>query len=146
MTEEETQEALQAWRTGQASREVVEQAIDALNRQDFDLYFACFAEGFTFHMPGSTPVSGSTRGLEEFTALVGKVAERVEGMIRLEVTNLVVAGEWVVTESRGRSTTTTGQPYHNTYCHLWRVVGGRIVHFVEYNDTDLVNRILFGDR
>ncbi len=127
----------------QESRAVVERAIAALNRGDFETYVSLFAPDFTFHMPGTTPVSGTTRGIEQFMAVVGKVAARLSRMITLEVTNLIAGGEWVVTESKGTATTLGGAPYNNTYCHLFKVRDGRIVQFVEYNDSSLVERVLF---
>jgi ketosteroid isomerase-like protein len=126
----------------QASTEIVRKAIDALNRGDAAAFIGSFSDDLEFHMPGSTPVSGYTRGLAEFTQLVEKVAGYLEVMITLKVTNFISCGEWVVTESVGHGVTKKGQDYNNTYCHLWQVRNGRIVKFTEYNDTDLIMRVL----
>ncbi len=126
----------------EASRAVVQNAIDALNREDANEFLASFASDFTFKMPGSTPVSGETRSLEEFSALVAKVAGYLSELIKIRVTNMIACGEWVVTESVGHGVTKKGRDYNNTYCHLWRVRNGKIIHFVEYNDTDLIMRVL----
>ena len=128
--------------TTNASRAVVQRAIDALNKEDAPGFIGSFAADFTFKMPGSTPVSGETRGIDEFAALVGKVAGYLSELIKLQVTNFIACGEWVVTESVGHGVTKKGQNYDNTYCHLWKVRNGKIVHFVEYNDTDLIMRVL----
>jgi ketosteroid isomerase-like protein len=128
--------------TTESSRKVVEKAIDALNKGDAVTFLGSFSEDMDFHMPGSTPVSGSTHGLKEFTSLVGKVAGYLDVLITIKVTNFIACGEWVVTEAAGHGVTKKGKDYNNQYCHLWQVRGGKIVKFVEYNDTDLILRVL----
>ncbi len=129
-------------RKTQSSREVVEKAIAALNRGDGAAFIGAFSDDLDFNMPGSTPVSGHTHGIQEFTALVGKVAGYVDVPITIKVTNFIACGEWVVTESDGHAVTKSGKDYNNHYCHLWQVRNGKIVKFVEYNDTELIMRVL----
>jgi uncharacterized protein len=33
-----------------------------------------------------------------------------------------------------------GVPYNNTYCHVFRIVNGKIKEVTEYLDTELVTR------
>lgn len=141
-----TEQEFQKWKEmTEASRGVVQRAIDALNRGDTETFIRAFADDFDFWMPGTTPVSGKTKGIEEFAALVGKVAGYLDVMITLTVTNVIACGEWVVTESVGHGVTKKGRDYDNTYCHIWQVRDGKIVRFVEYNDTDLIMRVLCAD-
>ena len=126
----------------QTSREVVQQCIDALNRGDAAAFIGAFSDDLSFRMPGSTPVSGETRTLQEFVTLVEKVAGYLDVLITIKVTNFIACGEWVVTESKGHGVTKKGQDYNNNYCHLWQVRNGKIVKFVEYNDTDLIMKVL----
>jgi hypothetical protein len=58
--------------------------------------------------------------------------------IALEVLNAIPAGEWAVIEAQSTAVTASGKPYENRYCMLWRVAGGKIVEFKEYNDSALV--------
>ncbi len=125
-----------------SSHEVVQNAIDALNRGDAAAFLGSFSEDLDFWMPGTTPVSGHTHGLQEFTALVEKVAGYLSVMITINVTNFITCGEWVVTQSDGHGVTKQGKDYDNHYCHLWQVRNGKIKTFVEYNDTDLIMRVL----
>ncbi|MBI3951706.1 MAG: nuclear transport factor 2 family protein [Acidobacteria bacterium] len=139
----ENEQEFQKWKaTTEASREVVQKAIDALNRGDAEGFINSFSNDLDFWMPGTTPVSGRTKGLPEFTALVEKVAGYLDVMITIKVTNFIACGEWVVSEAVGHGVTKNGQDYDNTYCHLWQVRDGKIVKFVEYNDTDLIMRVL----
>jgi len=126
----------------QTSREVVQQCIDALNRGDAAAFIGAFSDDLSFRMPGSTPVSGETTTLQEFITLVEKVAGYLDVLITIKVTNFIACGEWVVTESKGHGVTKKGQDYNNNYCHLWQVRNGKIVKFVEYNDTDLIMKVL----
>jgi ketosteroid isomerase-like protein len=124
------------------SRKIVQNAIEALNKGDAAGFIGCFSDDLEFKMPGTTPVSGRTHGLKEFTSLVEKVASYLNVLITIKVTNFIAGGEWVVTESDGHGVTKAGRDYDNHYCHLWRVKHGKIVTFVEYNDTDLIMRVL----
>ncbi|MFF0490345.1 nuclear transport factor 2 family protein [Nocardia sp. NPDC004068] len=55
---------------------------------------------------------------------------------------IVAEGDRVVVQARGYATTTRGEPYHQTYCFIFRVVDGRIAEIVEHCDTALVERVL----
>lgn len=124
------------------SRAVVQRCIDALNGGDAAGFLGCFSEDMEFEMPGSTPVSGKTKGLAAFTTLVSDVANYLNVLITIKVFNFIACGEWVVTEANGHGVTKKGKDYNNRYCHLWRVQNGKIVKFIEYNDTDLIMRVL----
>jgi ketosteroid isomerase-like protein len=124
---------------------IVEQAVQAINNGDADGLLALFADDIKFRMPGTTPVSCRIEGKPAFLEIFGLVAERLDKMITLEVTNVIPAGEWVVTEARGDSLTKKGERYRNTYCHLWKIADGKVAEFTEYNDTQLIMDVLFKD-
>jgi ketosteroid isomerase-like protein len=124
------------------SSRVVQAALDALNNGDAEGFLGSFADDLDFEMPGSTPVSGHTRNLEEFIALVSNVGSLVSEPITLRVTFFLAAGEWVVTRADGHGVTNDGKDYDNRYCLLWRVRDGRIIEFVEFNDTQLIMDVL----
>lgn len=124
------------------TREVVQNAVDALNSGDNEGFISYFSDDFEFWMPGSTPFSGETKGVAGFAAVVGNVANYLDVMLTIKITNMIVSGEWAVSESKGHGVTKKGKEYCNTYCHLWRVQDGKINRFVEYNDTDLIMRVL----
>lgn len=59
------------------------------------------------------------------------------------VADLILAeGDRVMVQARGFATTTRGEPYHQTYCYIFRVADGRIAELVEHCDTALVERVL----
>ena len=125
-----------------SATEVVQVAIDALNRGDAAAFLGSFSNDLHFKMPGTTPVSGETHGIDAFTQVVTNVANYLSVMITIKVTNFISCGEWVVTEADGHGVTKAGKDYDNHYCHLWHVKDGKIDKFVEYNDTALIMRVL----
>lgn len=54
----------------------------------------------------------------------------------------IAEGEYVVVQGRGQVTTTSGEPYNNAYCFIFRVVDGRLREVTEYMDTELATRAL----
>jgi len=107
-----------------------------------DKFIASFSDDLEFWFPGSTPISGRRRGLAEFQEYLGQVASYLSEMIVLELTNVVVTGEWVFTEASGHGVTKKGLDYDNTYCLVWQVRDGKVIRFTEYCDTELVSNVL----
>jgi ketosteroid isomerase-like protein len=126
----------------QTAADVVSAAIDALNEGNAAAFLGSFSDELHFRMPGATPVSGETVGLVAFTEVVTNVANYLSVLITIRVTNFISCGDWVVTESIGHGVTKAGRDYNNQYCHLWHVKDGKIDKFTEYNDTDLIMRVL----
>ena len=46
------------------------------------------------------------------------------------------------TETFDNVTTKRGDAYHNTYCYIFRLAGGRVTEVIEHCDTALVERVL----
>jgi len=133
----------EAWKSqSQQTRRLVESALAALNRLDGEAFFAHFSEDLLFEMPGYTPVSGTTHTLKDFADICAKVARHTSLMITLKTTFWLVSGEWAVTRAAGHGVTNLGKDYDNHYLHLWKVANGKITHFVEFNDTQLVMDVL----
>jgi ketosteroid isomerase-like protein len=61
---------------------------------------------------------------------------------RSEADLILAEGDRVVVQARGYATTIRGEPYHQTYCYIFRVADGRITEVVEHCDTALVERVL----
>ena len=125
-----------------SSREVVLAALEAAGRGLGDEFLACFADDLDFWLPGTTPISGRRQGLPAFKEYLGQVAGYLDELIVLELTNVIVAGEWVFTEACGHGVTIKGLDYDNNYCLVWQVRNGKVIRFVEYCDTELVSTVL----
>ena len=61
---------------------------------------------------------------------------------RSEADLIFTEGDRVVVQARGYATTRRGEPYHQTYCYIFRVANGQLVEVVEHCDTALVERVL----
>ena len=71
--------------------------------------------------------------------LLHPIFAELETMGSSAIDNVVAEGDFVVVQSHasGRKTK-TGNPYNNTYCNVYKVVGGKIKEITEYLDTELV--------
>jgi uncharacterized protein len=57
--------------------------------------------------------------------------------------DLILAdGDRVVVQATAHATTRRGDPYHQTYCFIFRVAGGGLTEVIEHCDTALVERVL----
>jgi hypothetical protein len=90
---------------------------------------------------GSTKFSGSYSGkqnvLEKFLA---PVLAEVDGHMELTPHNFIADGDYVAMQATGKSLTKYGKRYDNTYCHVFRIVDGKIREITEYCDTELITQ------
>jgi uncharacterized protein len=61
---------------------------------------------------------------------------------RSEADLILADGDRVIVQARSFATTKRGDPYHQTYCYIFRVRGGRLTEVVEHCDSALVERVL----
>ena len=125
-----------------ASGDVVMAALEAACSGLGDEFVAFFDDDLDFWFPGTTPISGRRQGLPAFKEYLEQVGGYLDELIVLELTNVVVTGEWVFTEASGHGVTKKGLDYDNNYCLVWQVRNGKIIRFVEYCDTELVSKVL----
>jgi uncharacterized protein len=71
---------------------------------------------------------------ELLTPLRAQIVDRV----RVSADRFIAEDDLVVVEARGHNMTTTGKPYNNTYCWIYRLANGKIQELTEYLDTQLV--------
>ena len=95
---------------------------------------------------GDTPLSQTFRGhdgiIKGLFATVGTLIDASAG-VSIEVIETIAEGDKVVCRAQGTVTGKHG-PYHNTYCHVFTVRDGQIVADIEYLDTALIERALYG--
>ena len=93
-------------------------------------YFGTHRFARTFH--------GKVDIMENF---VPPLRERLQGSIRLHVTNAVAEGDQVVIEARGQARTRDGLDYNNLYSIVVRVENGKVCEIREYMDTELTKAV-----
>jgi len=93
------------------------------------------------------PGFGTYRGKQEIKAkLLAPTDKLMATMGSSVITNIVAEGNYVVVESYTKDRMTkSGKPYNNTYCHVYKVVDGLILHITEYADTALAKRVFAKD-
>lgn len=101
------------------------------------------ADDFCWNMIGTTAWSRTYTGKaavlnELFKPLFAQFADRYTNTAH----RFVAEDDVVVVECRGRVTTTSGKPYHNTYCYVIRFENGLMKELTEYLDTALVENAL----
>ena len=128
------------------TNDLIDRFFETINNADFLGFAACLAPDVHFEMIGSTVLSGTADTREGMLAVVGRVSQYVDdAFIHLEEVDRIVAGNRGVMRSHGTAHTRSGQPYNNTYLHTIKVKDAAIVEFIEYLDTDLINRVLLAD-
>jgi ketosteroid isomerase-like protein len=100
------------------------------------------ADDFRWVFPGNWSWSGSW----------GPKPVALEGLLRplmaqftdyrSEADLILAEDDRVMVQARSHATTKRGEPYHQTYCFIFRVADGRLTEVVEHCDTALVERVL----
>ena len=98
-----------------------------------------WAEDGVWIIPGMATFHGKREIAEK---LIDPVTELMASMGRVEVTNIIADGDYVVVEQQAKDRMTkTGKPYNNTYCMVYKVVDGEVKQLTEYCDTALAKSV-----
>ncbi|MDG1267781.1 MAG: nuclear transport factor 2 family protein [Ilumatobacter sp.] len=125
------------------TRSVVQRLLDAINASDFETVSQLQSPDLHYWSPGTTEIHGHCNSRDEYDAMAGVVFGYLDDSgFDLTIDNLIVGGEYAVAQASGRATTKKGAAYNNSYCLVWRVQDGLITEMTEYNDTDMVRRVL----
>ena len=125
------------------NKQLIRAFYEAGNRGDLEECLRYLADDVTWTNIGSMRYSGSFRGKSTLVAeLLQPVFGQLKAGIASTIENMIAEGEFVAVQSRGRAETTDGRPYDNTYCHVFRVVNGKIGEVTEYLDTQLAASVL----
>jgi uncharacterized protein len=101
------------------------------------------AEDFRWVFPGNWSWTGSWGPKSvAVSGLLRPLMAQFAGDYRSEADFILAEGDRVVVQARGYATTKRGEPYHQTYCFIFRVADGRLTEVVEHCDTALVERVL----
>jgi ketosteroid isomerase-like protein len=125
------------------NRKLVTDVFDRLARGDLRAMSDAMAEDFRWVFPGRWSWAG-TWGPRSVAVhgLLRPLMAQFDGGYRSEADLILADGDRVVVQARGYATTRRGEPYHQTYCYIFRVADGRLTEVVEHCDTALVERVL----
>jgi ketosteroid isomerase-like protein len=126
----------------ETNKQIVLKAYASLVEGNVEGYFERMHDDITITYFGDHRFARTFRGksdiLENF---VPPLLERLEGPIKVHVTNAIAEGDQVAVEARGESRTKDGRPYNNLYFMLIEMRDGKIAAVREYMDTQLVKSI-----
>lgn len=101
------------------------------------------ADDFSWTVSGTTNWSRTYAGKQQvLNELFATLRSRVAGHIKTIAHRFIAENDLVVVEARGSNTTTSGKPYNNNYCFVFRLDGGKLKEVIEYMDTLLVTAAL----
>jgi ketosteroid isomerase-like protein len=88
--------------------------------------------------PGTSPTSGITHTKAQMAEIFQRMAERVEGPIRMTVKSTVAEGDKVAVEATSHGQLRNGRVYEQEYHALMTIRNGKIAGVREYLDTEHV--------
>lgn len=128
----ETQETVQRW-------------FDYLASGDAKAAFGLFSNDIVFDIKGTTPVSGTYRGMEQLIEGFFKPwRKQIDGDLLIHADELIGEGERIVVLARGEAKTVFGDDYNNEYVFVFTVRDGQIHEVTEYCDTALIETAAYG--
>jgi ketosteroid isomerase-like protein len=108
--------------------------------KSLDDMLATMSDDVRWTIQGTTKYSHVMNGKKEIVdKLLHPIFSEMESMGSNHVDNVIAEGDFVVVQQHasGRKTK-TGNPYNNSYCLVFKVLGGKIKEINEYLDTELV--------
>ena len=130
----------------ESNKQIIRDFFAALSNGDSSRLRELMHTDIAWTLIGNTPLSQIYRGhagVEKgLLAAVGKVIDARAG-VGLAIIEMIAEGDKVVCRAQGTVTGKHG-PYNNTYCHVFTVRDGQIVEDIEYLDTALIERALYG--
>jgi ketosteroid isomerase-like protein len=123
------------------NREFIRNMFAELSKGNAEAFLGSMADDVRYMIIGNTKYSGTYNGKQELIGrLLGPLTAQLEGGIALTPDNLIADGEYVAMQAHGQAKSKNGVAYNNTYCHVFRVVNGKVKEVTEYLDTELVTK------
>jgi len=125
------------------NKQLMERIFAELSQGNSRPFVEHLADDVRWTVMGTTPWSKTYHGKQSvLTDLLGQLRTRLADRYRATAQRFIAEGDLVVVQARGNSTTTTGIPYNNEYCFIYRIADGRIHEVTEYLDTELLMNAL----
>ena len=115
--------------------ELIRRGYDAFARADLPTVFEIFDQDITWHVPGSSPLSGHYKGHGEVGGFFARTMELSGGTFAIDIQDVLAQQDQVVvlcTVSAERH----GQSWSSPEVHVWRVADGRAVAFREFQGDE----------
>lgn len=126
-----------------SNRQIVLDAFAAWAEGDGGAVFALLTDDVRWTVIGSTAISGTYTSRQAFLEqAAGRLGAKLAGAIAPRVVGVIAEGDLVVVQWEGRAETKSGRPYHQVYCWVMRLAGGRVTEGTAYLDTQLIAEVL----
>jgi uncharacterized protein len=123
------------------NKEFIRGMFAELSKGNGAAFLDAIAGDVRFTIIGSSKYSGTFDGKKNFVERVlSPLGAQVEGGISITPFNLIAEGDYVAMQSHGKALSKNGERYDNTYCHVFKIAGGKVKEVTEYLDTELVTR------
>jgi uncharacterized protein (TIGR02246 family) len=124
------------------NKKLIQDAFTAWARGDGMAFFNLLAPDVHWTVIGSTPVSRTFSSRDAFVeGAVKPLTAKLAGPIVPTVRDVIAEGDKVVLQWEGRSSGKNGTIYHQTYCWVMRMEGGKVREGTAYLDTELITQI-----
>jgi hypothetical protein len=124
------------------NKKLIQDAFAGWARGDTGAFFNLLADDVRWTVIGSTPVSRTYASRDAFVEGAAKpLTAKLAGPIVPTVRDIIADGDKVVLQWDGRSSGKNGTIYHQTYCWVMRMEGGKVREGTAYLDTELITQI-----
>lgn len=110
---------------------LIHEAYNAFATGDVSAVLARLSDDIRWHVPGRSPLSGDYKGHEGVLDFFGRCQELSGGTLRVDCDELLTDGDRVVVLSTV-SAERNGSSWSSPEVHVWRVVDGHAVEFIEF--------------
>jgi len=126
--------------TEHAHSALIRKGYDAFSRGDMDALRTLLAADCTHHVPGSSPMSGDFKGIDEVLGYYGKLAEQTRGTFRVELRQVLVDGRGHVMAVHHATAERAGKTLDAMGGIVFRVVGDKVTDIDECaEDLDVMD-------
>ena len=111
--------------------DLIRRGYDAFARADLSSVFGMLSPDITWHVPGSSPLSGDYQGHDQVGGFFARTMELSGGTFTIDVHDILAQRDQVVvlcTVAAERH----GQSWSSPEVHVWRVAGQQAVDFREF--------------
>ena len=120
----------------------VREIFSGLRSGDGAAFFSHVADDVDWTVEGTHPLAGRYRSKASFRDhTFAKLAMVLPRGVELEITNVLVSGDWAVVELHSMATAKNGLRFDNRYCWVTRFADGVIVEVRAYLDSAMVQRL-----
>ncbi|MGW5633834.1 nuclear transport factor 2 family protein [Streptomyces sp. NPDC003832] len=105
--------------------QLVRKGYEAFERGDMDTLRGLMASDCTQHVPGSHPLSGDHKGVDEIIRMYGRMAEETDGTMRAELRSLMADGRGHVVAVHHFTADRKGRHIEEDGAIIFRIVGDK---------------------